>query len=152
MALLRTHIVGRAEYLTTPGHLGIQSHLFGQPEIDDCQSAVISEHDVAGFQIPVQNAYAVNLRDSTGKLLRVGDGITLVDAVRNLLFQIAARHVLHRDVRVIVTDTEIVNLHDASVLQPGNQFVLLEEPVKRTESVGQIGNLPENLQHDFQAR
>ena len=65
MALLRTHVVRRAEDGAGVGHIERQRRVLGQAEIDERDAAVLAQHDVAGLQIPMQHAGGVHRGERT---------------------------------------------------------------------------------------
>ena len=58
-----------------------------------------------------------------------------------------AGKVLHRDVGMIVRDTQIVDAHDVLVLQAGDDFVFLQESIEADEALGHVRHLAEDLEH-----
>ncbi len=72
MALLRAHVVRRAEDQSLVGHFHLQRHVFGETEIDQRDAAVVAQHHVSGFQIAVQDADLVDGLQRIGEIARIG--------------------------------------------------------------------------------
>src|SRR5256886_11747195 len=53
VALLRAHVVRRAENRAAVGHIPRQRGILGQAEVDERDAAVLAQHDVAALQIAV---------------------------------------------------------------------------------------------------
>src|SRR5271170_2514247 len=60
---------------------------------------------------------------------------------------IAGCKVLHGDVGVIVSDAQIVDLHDVFMLQARDDFVFLQESIEADEALGNVRHLTEDLEH-----
>ena len=60
MALLRAHVVRRAEDLAVSVIAGRRAHMLRQAEIDQRERAVLAQHDVSGLQVAVQHADRVH--------------------------------------------------------------------------------------------
>ena len=54
--------------------------------------------------------------------------------------------------RMIITNTKIVNPYDIGVLHIRNGFVFLQETIKRADAVTVLGHLPQYFQNDLQVR
>ena len=53
---------------------------------------------------------------------------------------------LHGDVRMIVRDAQIVDLHDVLVFQAGDDLIFLQESIEADEALGDIRHLAEHLE------
>ena len=65
------------------------------------------------------------------------------------MLQVTAIEIFHRDVRVVIANTEIVNMHNVRMIDLRDQLVLLQESVKRTGAVGNIRNLLQHFEYHF---
>ena len=54
--------------------------------------------------------------------------------------------------RMLITDTKVIDIDDIRMLYLGNQFVFLQEPIECTDVVRYIGQLLQNLEYDLDAR
>jgi hypothetical protein len=129
--LLGAQVVGRAHHVAMPG-LGqrrvVGLHRLGHAEIRQRHGAVDADHDVLGLQVAVHDAALVDGLQRLGHLgQHVQHALLGHLAAVELLAQVAALEVLHRDVRVVVGEALVVDADDVRVVDAGEQRVFLDE-------------------------
>ena len=126
----------------------------GQTPVDDERLAVLTDHDVARLQIPVQHAPAVRVvhrvaddDEPTQKLPQRHLTLALILEVRvvglvklfDRLLEAVALDEPHRIVRpTIVTLTEGIHRHDAGMFEPAGDFGLQHKPFAGVRVVGEM--------------
>ena len=91
-------------------------------------------------------------RQSAGDLPQQLDSFALSRAALDLLAQITTIKILHRNMRMIIGNTQVVDLHDIRVIHLGDGLVFLKKAVKSTVTVPVLGCLAQDLQHHLYLR
>ena len=68
MPLLRAHVVRRSEDHTGRRDVALEPELTRQTEVDEGGAAVLTQHHVAGLDVPVQDADRMQRAERTGHL------------------------------------------------------------------------------------
>ena len=120
LAQLRREVVGRAhERLCKLGRGSQQPRHAQVADLD----AALTEEEVAGLQIAVQDLHAVQVVQTHQRLCKVPPDVVLRQQHSRLpldeLRQVAAVAELHDDVQLALLAKAVVVAHDARVVQPG---------------------------------
>jgi hypothetical protein len=124
------HVTG-----STEDHSGLRVPRFrakslDQTEIGDLQQTVLGDQDVAGFQVPMDDALAVCGRYSHGQHLGPPGSVRRGEwTPAQALFQGSPVYVFHGEKRLSLVFPNIVNSDDMRMLHKGNDLSLLQEPV-----------------------
>ena len=84
----------------------------------------------------MQDAGLVDCGERAADLGRVVDGELGIERRVQALGETSRAEILHRDVGVIVRDTEVEDLHDIRVPDPRDHLVLLEKTIERARAAG----------------
>jgi len=131
VALLGTHVVGSSKDESAIGDFDVDGAILGKPEINEHQSAVVTQHDVSGLQIAVQDAGGVNgvqrLGDGRGHAQRLARRNTRLHAGA----QVAGAEIFHHEIRMLIAHAEVVQAHDARMSDAAHDLILLQEAPER---------------------
>src|SRR5205814_4464938 len=119
-----------------------------EPEIEHDDSPRLGHQHVGRLDVPVQLPCGVNRMERVGELDDgVGEAALVEHALPQILDEGRTLYELHRDEAVLVTDEQLVQLHETRVSDVGERPELLFEEV-------QLGRIPaaERLQGDLGAR
>ena len=152
MSLFRAHVVGRAKNLACSGQINSCHALFGKTKIDQGDTVVTPQHHVTRLDVAVKHADPMDGGQRSRHLLQVSQGVRFRDAFPDALAQVTIGEILHRDVGMIVTDTEVANPYDIRVMDRRYEFVLLQEPLECALPFRDVGYLPQNLDDNGFAR
>ena len=83
-----------------------------------------------------------------GNLSRVFDSFLRRDTPRNSLFQIAARYILHCDMCMVITHTEVINPDDIRVIKLRDHLVFLQKTIEHAQPTRDVRHLPQDFQDD----
>ena len=99
-----------------------------EAEVDDPRPAVVSQHDVAGLEVPVHDAALVGGMQGVGERDRqLEEALEREPAAGNGGRQALTLHVLHGEERHAVGLVDRVDLHDVRVVQGGHRHRLALE-------------------------
>ena len=122
-------------------------------EIHHPELAVVQQHDVLGFDIPVNHAVAMGMVEGFQDLGNEMDGLPagqLAAPLVEVLPQGHAVHILHHDILEVVADRDVVDLYDVGVVEQRNGFGFVLEPPHQIRVVHQF--LPQHLDGHFGSR
>ena len=155
--LLRAAVVRRAEKLTSDGRVG-RSPVAHEPEVEQVHGAGLRHHDVVRLDVTVNEAVVVRVlqrvRDR-GDELRGLAGPTLAAAEPEVglvhsFVQRAPLEVLHGEVVAAAPLADLVDRHDAGVLQAGGRRRLAPEAGDGGRRDGEV--LVQQLERDLPAQ
>ena len=136
--LLRRHVAGRAHDLTRAGQTAVALELLRQPEVGDPRVAFLVEQDVARLEVAVDHAALVGIVDRVGhRGHQRGRLAGRQRPVGQPLRQALALDEAHREVVLALVLADLVDRHDARVVEVGRRLGLGVEPL----DVGLVGKL-----------
>ena len=129
--LLGRHVIQRPNNLRRALGDVLISHL-GDSEIEDLDAAILAQHDVRRFDIPMHYIAVVCVAQP---FTHLDDDVGLVQqaqrpARRQHRIQVLALQILHYQIRIPVEVSQVVNRHDVRVNQAGQRLCLDEEPLQ----------------------
>ncbi len=151
MALLRAHVVRRAEYLAVVRQRRIELDVLGQPVVDQRDRRLVAQHHVAGLQVAVQHARVVQHLERLRHLPEERQRAQRRDGLLDAAAQVAERKVLHRDEGMVVGDAEVVHARDVRVLDRRRDLVFAQEAVEVAHARALVRRLVQHLERDLGA-
>ena len=145
--LVHIHVRRRADAYAGLSELCTGSHQLGDSEIQLLWSTVEIEHDVAWFDVPVNQLAGVGVVERCGNAFDDGDRCRrrLPAGGTQQLLECSAFEELHDPVTMPIADPKIVNLHDVRVPQAGHtrtsaKNLRIDRRVSASDLVASTGN------------
>ena len=108
VTLLRAHVVRRPKDESTVGQFEIHRRVLGQSEINQCDAAVVAQHDVAGLQITVQHPRRVDPLQGAGNGGGDPQRLARRKAAPHARAQVPGAEIFHDEVGMLVAHPEVV--------------------------------------------
>jgi hypothetical protein len=146
--LLGRHVARRAREALGGRHveLGIAVRRLGEAEVEQLDLIAAREEHVLGLEIPVHDALAVRLGEAVEDLPREEDRAIRLHRLAHVEAEMAARHVLHRDVRRAVVFAHVVHVRDRRVVHARREPRLAQEARARVGP--ELGRRQQELERD----
>ena len=126
--LFRRHVSRGAEHFPFHGHGNLAGLPLGQPKVHDPRFVLPGEHDVCRFQVPVDNAVVVRMREGPGNRHAELDRCTLREGIgRDLISQRDSVHEVADNKKLILLTTDLMHGNDIGVVQLRHRARLTEE-------------------------
>lgn len=128
--LLRRHVRRRAQHNAVPRPRGVGIHVDerGHAEIEQLRHALRGNHDVARFQVAVQNARAVSLLEAFRDLPRDAQRLLRREA-RCAADESIGQRLPFDELQNQIVGADVVDLADIGVVERSNRARFLLEPV-----------------------
>ena len=124
--LLGRHVRRRAEDRPGLGELDVGLDLLRQPEVGDVRMALVVDQDVGRLEVAVQDAAGVGVGHRLGRLgHQAGGGPRVVLVAAQQRHEAAAGDQLHAEVVLAVVLADLVDRHDARVVEQGDGLGLV---------------------------
>ncbi len=134
------------------GDLQVPGHVLGETEVRQRDLARAAHQHVAGLQVPVQRAGFVQRAERAGDLRGEIQRVRRRDAGADAPAQITVGEILHREIRVVIGNAQLIAAHDAGVVQPVRDLVLLQEALEGLVNARGIALRRRDLHHHQVAR
>jgi len=135
VALLRAHVVRRAEDGAAVGEVEHERQVLGEAEVDQGDAAVVAQHDVAGLEIPMQHSRAVDGGERASDRGREPQRLSRCERRAHPPAQIAELEVLHHEPRMLVADPEVMQAHHRRAVDALGELVLLQEALEHVDGL-----------------
>ena len=112
---------------------------FGDAEIREHGSAGLGEQNVGGLDVAVDDLLLVGIFQRAGNRGEEPGRLVVGHGMAELLFERAARQVIHHDIRHAILIAVVVDMHDVGVGELGEGFGLTLEALEHVGALSDVG-------------
>jgi len=128
LGLLGTHVMWCANDSAGRCHTGSAGCGASYTEIGEYGRAVLTIHDIFGFDIAVHDAFFVSKSQRRSNLFHSGDAVAQFDALLDsVVKRYAARQIFHGNVVIAVVRSDIIDGNDMLMSEVGNDACLVQK-------------------------